>query len=107
MLIDDPVKIGERMRAFRKAQGFTQAQVAELAGIADRTYADIERGTADMRVGTLMSLCEALRVSPNDILTEKSSEIKRENLMAKLKNCSEKHLSGAEKILSAYFEAIE
>lgn len=37
-------KAGNRLLAQRKALGLTQAEVAERAGLSDRTYADIERG---------------------------------------------------------------
>ena len=50
MLIYDFRAIGNRLLAIRRRQGLTQAEVAEAAGLADRTYADIERGTVNMRL---------------------------------------------------------
>ena len=45
MLIFDFHTIGNKMLSERKRIGLTQAEVAERAGLSDRTYADIERGT--------------------------------------------------------------
>ena len=43
MLLFDMMTIGNRLLAARKRLGMTQAEVAERAGLSDRTYADIER----------------------------------------------------------------
>ena len=64
----DRFEIGERLRELRLAAGLTQAQTSEKADIAARTYAEIERGNAGMRVETFVRLCEALGVTPNDVL---------------------------------------
>ena len=47
MLIFDLHTIGNRLLMIRKRMGMTQAEVAEAAGLSDRTYADIERGTVN------------------------------------------------------------
>lgn len=41
MLIFDFHTIGNKMLSERKRIGLTQAEVAERAGLSDRTYADI------------------------------------------------------------------
>ena len=56
MLIYDFRAIGNRLLAIRRRQGLTQAEVAEAAGLADRTYADIERGTVNMRLETILRI---------------------------------------------------
>ena len=60
MLIYDFKKIGNRLLKIRKKQGFTQSEVAESAGMSDRTYADIERSNVNMRVETLLQICNAV-----------------------------------------------
>ena len=64
--------IGNKLLAIRKRTGMTQAEVAEAAGLSDRTYADIERGTVNMRTETLLRICNVLRITPDEILTEQS-----------------------------------
>ena len=69
MLIHDLRQIGNKLLALRKDRGgLTQVELAERAGLADRTYADIERGTVNMRLTTLVKICEALSIRPNDLL---------------------------------------
>ena len=87
MLIDQPRLIGENLMRFRKRAGLTQAELAEKAGLADRTYADIERGVSVMRVSTLLSLCRVLDITPNDILTEQNTSVPTaEEITSRLKD---------------------
>ena len=72
MLVFDFGAIGNKLLAIRKQAGLTQNEVAELAGLSDRTYADIERGTVNMRIETILRICKALRITPDDILTEEN-----------------------------------
>ena len=44
MIISDLHTIGNKLLYFRKKMNMTQIEVAEAAGLSDRTYADIERG---------------------------------------------------------------
>ena len=60
MLIHDFQAIGNKLLTIRKKVGLTQAEVAEAAGLADRTYADIERGFVNMRIETILRICDAL-----------------------------------------------
>ena len=75
MLLLDMRKIGNRLLAFRKRMGMTQVEVAEAAGLSGRTYADIERGTVNMRVETILHICEALHITPDEILTQSNTEL--------------------------------
>lgn len=61
--------IGNNLLSLRISEGYTQYEVAELAGISDRTYADIERGKVNMRIGTLLSICKALKIEPETVLS--------------------------------------
>ena len=62
MLIYDFRVIGNRLLAFRKKAGLTQIEVAEAAGLSDRTYADIERGSVNMRIETILRICDVLHI---------------------------------------------
>lgn len=89
MLIHDLRQIGNRLLALRKGRGLTQAELAEKAGLADRTYADIERGTVNMRLTTLVKICEALNVRPNDLLLsdDAPNEADLDATVERLRNC--------------------
>ena len=60
MLVFDFGTIGNKLLSIRKKAGLTQSEVAEKANLSDRTYADIERGTVNMRIETILKICEAL-----------------------------------------------
>lgn len=107
MLIFDMRAIGNKLLIMRKKSGMTQAEVAEKAGLSDRTYADIERGSVNMRTETVLKICEALHITPDEILTEKSSlQHKQEELFARLSLCSPKEKSTALEILEAYLKSL-
>ena len=67
MLIIDTREIGNRLLAIRKKCGMTQVEVAEAADLSNRTYADIERGTSNMRVDTVIKICSALHITPDEV----------------------------------------
>lgn len=100
-------EIGNRLLALRKKMGLTQAELAEQAGISDRTYADIERGTVNMRLETFLQICRALYVTPDEILMdEEEAECPRqEELFERLKTCPPKERETALRLLSTYLNA--
>lgn len=107
MLIFDLYTIGNRLYNIRKKIGMTQADVAEKAGISDRTYADIERGTANMRTETLLKICEALKITPDEVLTENDSlEYKQNDLLERLSTCSIKERQTALNLLEVYLHSL-
>lgn len=108
MLIYDMRKIGNKILAMRKKTGLTQAEIAEIAGLADRTYADIERGNVNMRIETLLKICDALRVTPDAILTEENTAllIKQEEVVEKLTACSDKEKQIALALVDTYLKLL-
>ena len=108
MLIFDVRTIGNKLLYFRKKAGLTQAEIAELAGLSDRAYADIERGTVNMRSETLLKICNTLHITPNDIFTENKTNLEKEQyeLIERLKNCTERQKETALKLLSIYLDSI-
>lgn len=108
MLIFDSRKIGNKLLSVRKKRGLTQAETAEAAGLSDRNYADIERGTVNMRTETLLRICNALDITPNDILTDESSSIdsRQEELWELLRHCSVKDRETALAILAIFLRSL-
>ena len=109
MLVTDQQKIGANIQRHRKQLGFTQVEVAEAANLSDRAFADIERGTSNMRVETLLRICAALKVTPDDLLTEDTPEvIEREtDVLARLKDCSEEEKRTAYSLLAVYLDSLK
>lgn len=109
MLIFKKQTVGNKLLALRKKKGMTQAETAEAAGLSDRTYAEIERGSVNMRVDTLLHICEALGVTPDDILTDESNNLNtlQEELFDTLSYCCTKDRKAALSILSIFLKVIE
>lgn len=56
------------MRRYRHERKLTQEQLAEAADISASFLGHIERGSRVLSVDTLLRLCTALRVTPNELL---------------------------------------
>lgn len=108
MLVFDFRIIGNKLYAVRKRMGMTQSEVAEAAGLSDRTYADIERGSVNMRIETILRICEVLHITPDEIFTDEDSSIdtKQAELIARLNSCSPKDRETALKLLSVYLHSL-
>ena len=102
MLIFDLHTIGDRLLAVRKRTGLTQAEVAEAAGLSERTYADIERGTVNMRTATV------LHITPDEILTEERTSLpaRQEELWERLNACNPRDKETALELLSVYLRSL-
>lgn len=109
MLVFDFISIGNKMLAIRKKLGLTQSEVAEAANLSDRTYADIERGTVNMRTETMLKICDALRITPDVLLTEDNPNllIKQNELLEQLDKCTEKQKETALELLAVYLRSIK
>lgn len=108
MLIFDKRMIGNRLLAHRKKMGMTQSEVAEAADLSDRTYADIERGTVNMRIETILRICSALHITPDEVLTEDTVEVtpRQEELFQRLNACSPKDRETALRLLNVYLQSL-
>lgn len=109
MLVFDLRKIGNKLLNIRKRMGMTQAEIAEAAGLSDRTYADIERGTVNMRTETILRICNVLHITPDEVLTEDSSpmDARQEELWQRLNECNAKDRETALQLLSVYLKSLE
>ena len=108
MLVFDFQKIGGKLLAVRKRLGMTQMEVAEAAGMSDRAYADIERGLVNMRVETILRICRALHISPDEVLTEDAPvlEQRQSELMERLEACASREKETALSLLAVYFQSL-
>lgn len=104
MLVLDFLTVGNKLFKFRKKRGLTQAEVAEKAGISDRTYADIERGTVNMRVETLLKICDVLAITPNDVLI-KEVDLTPEELQKKIDSLDQNDKKTALQILEIFINS--
>ncbi len=64
----DQVKIGRFIAECRKGQGLTQLQLAEKLNITDRAVSKWETGKAMPDSSIMLELCDALKITVNDLL---------------------------------------
>ena len=62
--------LGRRVRQQRVMANLTQEELAEKSGISCSFVGHIERGEKKFSIGTLVSLCNALGISPNTLLQD-------------------------------------
>ena len=108
MLIFDLHSVGNKLLTIRKRMGMTQAEVAEAAGLSDRTYADIERGLVNMRIETILRICNVLHITPDEVLIEEPQDIlfKQAELFDRLNACNPRDKETALRLLSVYLESL-
>lgn len=109
MIIHDLRVIGERLFSIRKKTGKTQLQIATEADLSDRTYSELERGVADSRMSTMLKACDALHITPDEILTDcpEQAAAREEDIIARLRACNAKDKETALRILEAYLTSLE
>lgn len=72
------VEFGKRIKKQRLAQAMTQAQLAEKAGITAQYLSHIENGNQKMSIAVFSRVCDALNVSADKILYNRSPESLRQ-----------------------------
>jgi transcriptional regulator with XRE-family HTH domain len=80
---------GERLKLFRKFKNITQEKLAEMIDIDTRQIVRLESGESLPSLSTLLKLCEAFGITPNEFLLikEKKEPLKSDiNDMLKLAN---------------------
>lgn len=107
MLVFDSMIIGERLYKIRNKKGMSRLEVSEKADISDRTYADIERGSVNMRTETMLKICNALEITPNDIfVSDRVQHITEDHIIEKIKSCSSSEKETALNLLSVYLQSL-
>lgn len=109
MIIHDLRIIGERLFHLRKRTGQTQLQVATEAELSDRTYSEFERGIADARLSTVLKACEALHITPDEILTDEPTRAsaREEEILARLHACNPQDKETALRLLEVFLQSLK
>ncbi len=61
-------QIGQQIRKYRKAQGLSQEQLAEKAGISVTHMSHIETGNTKLSLPVFVAIAETLEVQTDDLL---------------------------------------
>ncbi|MBQ9765606.1 MAG: helix-turn-helix domain-containing protein [Lachnospiraceae bacterium] len=87
--------IGEFIQQLRKEKGITQKELADIIGMSDKTISKWESGNSLPDTSILVSLCKALDISVNELLScekippEDYSKKAEENIMTLMKENEE------------------
>ena len=78
MTRDEALKtLGRRIADLRREKGMTQEALAEAMGVSRNHVADIELGTRNTGVWSLLLLSQALAVTPDSLFVDFSASILR------------------------------
>ena len=94
---------GHQLRQQRNRLGLTREQFAELADIGARYYGQIEVGTSQMSIDTLIKVSRTSRLSMEDILLGEGEEaLDQTSIQAMLDHYSPREPKLAEKVLQLF-----
>jgi transcriptional regulator with XRE-family HTH domain len=68
-----PEAVGRRIRAARAARGWTLDQLAEHSGVSRRMIVNVESGSSNASITTLLRLATAVHVTLAELVTDTSS----------------------------------
>lgn len=66
----DGARLGARLRAARKAHGYTLEQLAAAAGLTKGFLSRVERDETSLSVASLVTLCEVMSINPGSLFAE-------------------------------------
>ncbi len=98
----DYVTIGVRIRACRKAKGWTQAELAEHSGVEPSNISHIERAATKLSLPTLISIANALETTLDELVygtLVKSEHISVKMIDELLADCTAEELKALAEVL--------
>lgn len=97
------IEIGQRLRQHRQKLGLTREKMSELADIASGYYGQLEVGTSQMSVDTLIKLSHAMHLPMEYILFGTDYETGDPSAVIELlRRCTPRELALAEDILKLF-----
>lgn len=98
------VEIGHRLRQRRTELGLTRDKMSELADIGSGYYGQLEVGTSQMSIDTLIKLAGSMHLSFEYILLgEDKLPGDRGGVDQLLSNCTQRELDLAQDLLKLFF----
>lgn len=97
------IEIGQRLRQRRTKLGLTREKMAELADIGTGYYGQLEVGTSQMSVDTLIKLSRSMRLPMEYILLGEGYEPGDSSAVTDLlSRCTPRELALAEQVLKLF-----
>lgn len=79
------IKLGEKIREYRKNKMLTLQQLAEQSGISTGYISKIERGTVNPSLKNIQRLCFALEIAPQELMMDDEKTVAYEEENAEYK----------------------
>ena len=76
--------VSKRIIALRERCGLTQNGLAERAGVSQTHLRRVELGQADITIGHLQLLCDAMSISMQDFFKEENNSDEMSSVLSKL-----------------------
>ena len=86
------MKIGDRIKTLREKSGYTQNALADKAGVSQTHLRRVELGQADITVGHLQLVCDALEISVKDFFNFNDEAEELSIALSNLSPKQKKHL---------------
>lgn len=100
-------EIGKRLISARKAKGYTQEQLAELAELSTQSISAAENGHKGMRPENIIKICECLSISTDYLLCGESAKLSALAEYDKIQRLSPKQKEALSKIIEDFLSAFE
>ena len=97
--------LGENIKREREKAGYTQERFSEIIDMTPNNLSAVERGVAGVSLKTLRRICEALKVSADDLLFGLGDKSDGEALIRKLERLDARQMRIVQEVLSALLEA--
>lgn len=99
------VILGENIRRERERAGYTQERLSEMIDMSTQNLSTVERGMAGVSLKMLRRICEALKVSADDLLFGQREKSDGEALIRKLERLDARQMRIVQEVLLALLEA--
>ena len=101
------IEIGQRLRQRRQTLGLTREKMSELADIGTGYYGQLEVGTSQMSIDTLIKLSRSMHLSMEYILFGEGEGVGDPSaILDLLQHCSPRELKLAEEVLKLFLMKI-
>lgn len=97
------IEIGQRLRSRRQELGLTREKMSELANIGSGYYGQLEVGTSQMSIDTLIKLSQSMHLSMDYIICGSDDEPgDASGVQDLLSRCTSRELKLAEDVLKLF-----
>lgn len=100
--------LAHRLRERARELGLSDAEVGRRAGLSERRYGNYVRGTREPDLATLIRICAAVALTPNDLLVggDMPGSSERHAWLARLQSIAERLSANDLQLITLQAEAI-